>query len=286
MEVGRRQVGGRKVLNQATGLAAALGLSVVAHAALYWHSSPSQTRALAFSPPQGKAGAKVTVRVVQQQKSTRVEAEPTPPAPAPPAPEFEKPTPHAVRRVEGLVPPQAELKPPAVVARRNTQSNWVAAVGEVRVEAAASAPPPRPKPLTPPVDVPKPPDRVRPREEAVLAEAQVVAQLNDVAAFLAVKSMGAETTHPPQATFSPEPTYPPRARAEWRQGDVVVWFRLDAHGVVHDPRVERSSGHPDLDAQGLKEIVRWRFRPSHRGGVSEGSTHLKTFHFRIKDSAT
>lgn len=269
------------MLDQGTGLAAAVGLSVALHAALYWNSGPSRTEAVAFAPPQGKAGAKVTVRVIQQKKSTKVEAEPTPPAPAPPAPEFEKPTPKAVRRVEGPATPDAKLEPPAVVARRNAQSTWVAAVGDVRVEAAVSAPPPRPKPLTPPDDIPKPPDRIRPREEALLADAEVVAQLDDVAAQQALKATGAETIHPPRATYSILPNYPPEALAERREGKVMVRFLLDAGGVVRDVRVAQSSGRRDFDEEAVRTMALFRFSPSRRGQVAVASEHTYTFTFTM-----
>lgn len=50
--------------------------------------------------------------------------------------------------------------------------------------------------------------------------------------------------------------YPAEARAYRQEGVVYVQFLMDRHGQVREARIERSSGHPLLDAEALAMLKR------------------------------
>lgn len=62
------------------------------------------------------------------------------------------------------------------------------------------------------------------------------------------------------------PRYPERARAAGAQGTTLLKIHVRADGSVGDIIVERSSGHPDLDAAAMEAVKVSRFEPARRGG--------------------
>ena len=58
-----------------------------------------------------------------------------------------------------------------------------------------------------------------------------------------------------------KPAYPPAALAAGKQGATVVVFTVGVDGNVLDAQVERSSGHPELDAEVVKAVLKCRSHP-------------------------
>lgn len=60
--------------------------------------------------------------------------------------------------------------------------------------------------------------------------------------------------------------YPPSAVSAREEGTVLVMTEVDANGRAVDAKVEKSSGHPDLDAAALQSISGWSFSPATEDG--------------------
>lgn len=63
-----------------------------------------------------------------------------------------------------------------------------------------------------------------------------------------------------------KPAWPQDAIAQQRTGRVQLAFQVDADGTVRQAKVDRSSGHPDLDQAARDGIAKCRFKPATRAG--------------------
>jgi bla regulator protein BlaR1 len=63
-----------------------------------------------------------------------------------------------------------------------------------------------------------------------------------------------------------KPIYPSAAVKEQRTGTVKLGFLVNTDGAVEDSRVERSSGHDDLDQAAREGIKLCKFMPAIRDG--------------------
>ena len=70
----------------------------------------------------------------------------------------------------------------------------------------------------------------------------------------------------PQRPLS-QPIYPSASRRLGEQGTVVLRLHVLEDGSVADVRIDRSSGHPDLDYAAYYEAFRWRIDPGTVAGV-------------------
>lgn len=78
---------------------------------------------------------------------------------------------------------------------------------------------------------------------------------------------------------NPLPRYPTAAVRERRQGVVLLRLMLDAQGRVVGAKVERSSGHRDLDQSAIRTARTWRFLPARRNGKPLPTQVIKPFRF-------
>ena len=192
---------------------------------------------------------------------------PPPPPPMPPPPAVAAapppPPPPPVDLAEVLLPPPP---PPAPVAE----------------------PPPElaEKPPEPPREVAEaPPERRRPPQQSPpqTAAPQPV-RLN--AALQGMESFTLEgRTTPPEALDAARnrrPTYPEASRRRGEQGVVRVELLVDPNGRVVDVRLLESSGFSALDAEAVKTVRDWRFRPAQRGGLPVAGSITTAVHFRLE----
>ena len=70
----------------------------------------------------------------------------------------------------------------------------------------------------------------------------------------------------PRAVHTPPPDYPPELACYDQGGRVDLILEVGLDGRPHDVRIERSSGHPQLDQAALDAVAGWEFRPGTRGG--------------------
>src|SRR6202035_5357570 len=63
-------------------------------------------------------------------------------------------------------------------------------------------------------------------------------------------------------TFAPRPEYPYKLRFVQRlEGSGVFRMLVDEHGKVTNVTVLQSTRHPELDAESIKGLMRWKARP-------------------------
>jgi protein TonB len=190
---------------------------------------------------------------------------PPPPPPPPPIAVAEAPPPPPpppVDLAEVMLPPPP---PPAPVAE----------------------PPPElaEKPPEPPREVAEAPPERRPppRQSAPQTAAPQPVRLN--AALQGMESFTLEgRTTPPEAADAARnrrPNYPEASRRRGEQGVVRVELLVDPNGRVVDVRVLESSGFSALDAEAVKTVRDWRFRPAQRAGVPVAGSITTAVHFRL-----
>jgi protein TonB len=63
----------------------------------------------------------------------------------------------------------------------------------------------------------------------------------------------------PRGGYQVAPHYPRAARLRGAEGTALLRVRIAPDGGVAELRVERSSGHADLDGAALRAVARWRF---------------------------
>jgi TonB family protein len=92
-------------------------------------------------------------------------------------------------------------------------------------------------------------------------------------------------TSPPEALDAARnrrPNYPEASRRRGEQGVVRVELLVDPNGRVVDVRVLESSGFGALDAEAVKTVRDWRFRPAQRGGLPVAGSITTAVHFRLE----
>ena len=190
---------------------------------------------------------------------------PPPPPPPPPVAVAEAPPPPPpppVDQAEVMLPPPP---PPAPVAE----------------------PPPElaEKPPEPPREVAEAPPERRPppQQSARQTAAPQPVRLN--AALQGMESFTLEgRTTPPEAADAARnrrPNYPEASRRRGEEGVVRVELLVDPNGRVVDVRVLESSGFSNLDAEAVKTVRDWRFRPAQRGGLPVAGSITTAVHFRL-----
>jgi protein TonB len=190
------------------------------------------------------------------------EVPPPPPPPVPVAEAPPPPPPPPVDLAEVMLPPPP---PPAPVAE----------------------PPPElaEKPPEPPREVAEAPPERRPppRQSAPQTAAPQPVRLN--AALQGMESFTLEgRTTPPEAADAARnrrPNYPEASRRRGEEGVVRVELLVDPSGRVVDVRVLESSGFSTLDAEAVKTVRDWRFRPAQRAGVPVAGSITTAVHFRL-----
>jgi protein TonB len=170
---------------------------------------------------------------------------------------------------------------------------------------------PLPAPPAPPVAAPPPPTpepQVQPREEPVLvAKPLVQPKPHPIAKPVerpqpqpqptqTIPSM-APVTAPPTPTPPSQPSvsdhavprftdliaaqlerykrYPAMAQRRGEQGIAMLRFTLDRAGSVSNPRIERSSGHADLDAEVLALVHRAEPLPQIPGDIAANTLDIE-----------
>ena len=187
---------------------------------------------------------------------------PPPPVPPPPAVAEAPPPPPPVDLAEVMLPPPP---PPA----------------------PAAEPPPElaEKPPEPPREVAEAPPERRPPPRQSAPQTAVPQPVRLNAALQGMESFTLEgRTTPPEAADAARnrrPNYPEASRRRGEEGVVRVELLVDPSGRVVDVRVLESSGFSTLDAEAVKTVRDWRFRPAQRAGVPVAGSITTAVHFRF-----
>jgi TonB family protein len=67
----------------------------------------------------------------------------------------------------------------------------------------------------------------------------------------------------------PKPDYPPELRRLHLRGRGIFRMYINEQGVVTATKIRKSTGRPELDAEALKALVRWRAKPGPRREIDE-----------------
>lgn len=70
----------------------------------------------------------------------------------------------------------------------------------------------------------------------------------------------------PRAVHTPPPVYPDELACYGQGGTTDLIMEIGVDGSPHELRIERSSGHPQLDQAALDAVAGWEFAPGTRGG--------------------
>ena len=68
---------------------------------------------------------------------------------------------------------------------------------------------------------------------------------------------------------NPKPAYPPLSKRLGEQGKVLVRVLIDVDGKAQTADIKQSSGFDRLDQAALNTVLRWRYVPGKRAGVTE-----------------
>lgn len=79
--------------------------------------------------------------------------------------------------------------------------------------------------------------------------------------------------------------YPPSAVSAREQGTVLVKAKVDIDGRASDATVDRSSGHPDLDAAALQSVSQWSFSPGMTDGKPEARWVVVPVAYQLKEAS-
>ena len=187
----------------------------------------------------------------------------------------------AVPPAPEVPPPPPPMPPPPAVVEAPPPPPPPGDLAEVMLP-----PPPPPAPVAePPREVAEAPPERRPppQQSARQTAAPQPVRLN--AALQGMESFTLEgRTTPPEAADAARnrrPNYPEASRRRGEQGVVRVELLVDPNGRVVDVRVLESSGFSTLDAEAVKTVRDWRFRPAQRAGVPVAGSITTAVHFRL-----
>ena len=188
----------------------------------------------------------------------------------------------AVPPAPEVPPPPPPMAPPPAVVEAPPPPPPPVDLAEVMLP-----PPPPPAPVAePPREVAEAPPERRPppRQSAPQTAAPQPVRLN--AALQGMESFTLEgRTTPPEAAHAARnrrPNYPEASRRRGEQGVVRVELLVDPNGRVVDVRVLESSGFSTLDAEAVKTVRDWHFRPAQRAGVPVAGSITTAVHFRLE----
>lgn len=228
-------------------------------------------------PPMPQAEAVPAAVIPPPPDETAMAAEIPPP---PPAPAVEPP------RMLALAPPLPVTPPP-----EPPPAPSQAAAEPPPVNQPPVTPPPEPRPQQVATRTPPPQPAARPAPRRTESAQRPAGPRRTADGGLPGEGtpgiaapMPAGPIHMTNPRYRRPPTppvYPTRARELGITGTVLVRALISPDGDTRDCRVQRSSGHPQLDGAAVDAVRRWAFEPaSHAGRRVEAWVEIP-IHFRI-----
>jgi protein TonB len=196
----------------------------------------------------------------------------------------------AVPPAPEVPPPPPPMPPPPAVAAAPPPPPPPVALAEVMLPpppAPVAEPPPElaEKPPEPPREVAEAPPERRPPPQQSAGQTAAPQPVRLNAALQGMESFTLEgRTTPPEAVDAARnrrPNYPEASRRRGEQGVVRVELLVDPLGRVVDVRILESSGFSALDAEAVKTVRDWHFRPAQRAGVPVAGSITTAVHFRL-----
>lgn len=84
----------------------------------------------------------------------------------------------------------------------------------------------------------------------------------------------ASLDQPPVPRVQVKPVYPYEMSRAGINGEVVVVFVVDSEGNVRNPAVV-SSTHREFEAEALRAVARWKFKPGRKNGVNVNTSNVR-----------
>ena len=81
---------------------------------------------------------------------------------------------------------------------------------------------------------------------------------------------------------NPRPPYPAISKRMGEQGKVVLRVLIGTDGLPQKVEINQSSGYDRLDRQAQEAVMRWRFVPGKRNGVTETMWNLVPVNFVLE----
>lgn len=106
-----------------------------------------------------------------------------------------------------------------------------------------------------------------------------------LAACLAANAHATADTSGPSVIHAPV-QYPSSAVFIGEEGTVLVAAEVDTNGRAVGAKIDKSSGHPDLDSAALQSISRWSFRPGTKDGKPVAQQVVVPIQFQLQHEAT
>jgi protein TonB len=180
---------------------------------------------------------------------------------------------------------------------------------EIPVVELAPLPPVEPDPVTPEVAAPAPADvsDLAPPTQADVPSAAItspfVQQLQPPPVVGISRSQGivipagrpvgapaglgnifdlASLDQRPVLTVRINPAFPSDMKRAGISGEVVLGFVVDSEGVPRDV-VVLSASRPEFEAEAVKAILKWRFKPGRKGGAAVNTRMQQPLSFTIKN---
>jgi protein TonB len=133
---------------------------------------------------------------------------------------------------------------------------------QMTLPAPLTVPPGASSPLAPSVVVSTPPQTAG-NPTTPSSTLAAVASAPPVRASLELPSSDA------QYLQNPKPAYPVLSKRLGEQGKVVVRVLIGVDGLAQNSEIQQSSGFDRLDQAALTTVMRWRFVPGKRNGLTE-----------------
>jgi protein TonB len=85
----------------------------------------------------------------------------------------------------------------------------------------------------------------------------------------------------PRGGYQVRPAYPAAARQASAQGTTMLRVHIAEDGRVDDVQVQRSAGHPALDAAAMTAVRQWQFEPARSGRTAVAMWVVVPFEFQL-----
>jgi protein TonB len=169
--------------------------------------------------------------------------------------------------------PQAKALPKATPAATRSQPSQT--TGQAPTPETASLPgtaPPSPTPADKTLATPAagPSAAAAPAVATATAAPSISANTGQVTTAQAAPAKVELPSSDADYLNNPKPAYPPLSKRLGEQGRVVVRAWIGTDGTASQASVKHSSGFERLDQAAVATVLRWRYVPGKRAGVSEG----------------
>ena len=226
------------------------------------------------TPPEPPQRVVERTRSVPRVPPPTLESQPIPPPPTPDRVVEETKSTQMTPPATDKPPVQPQLvsplvEPPSAMATHEPPHEPPATSATSSLPSAGSAASPGPRPAASPS--PSPAVASAPPSPSVAALPPSVSPPGDI------------TQHArPRGGYQVRPAYPAAAQQARAEGTTMLRVHIAPDGRVDDVQVQRSAGHPALDAAAMTAVRQWQFEPARSGTTAVAMWVVVPFNFRLR----